>query len=114
MYFFYIVKTKFDTGFGITSNYESRHQDYVAHAGPNSGIYFPVVLNGHTPHIKKLESLIKTQWLDRTFITRAGWKTEWLRENEDTEAFLKDLMNVIIDRHYRIEIYIRDYDFLKR
>lgn len=110
--YFYIVKTKTDIGFGITGDYEKRAQDYVSHSGPNSGIYFPIVLTGYTPHIKKIESIIKHQWIDRTYVSRDGWKTEWLRENESVDDFFNDIMMVIKERHLRIQLHTRDYNFL--
>ena len=56
--YFYIIKNSTDLGFGVTSNYESRAQDYVSHAGPNSGAHFPLLFTGYTPHVKKLEKIV--------------------------------------------------------
>jgi hypothetical protein len=112
--YFYIIKNSTDLGFGITSNYESRAQDYVSHAGPRSGAYFPYVFTGLTPHVRTLENIVKDQWIDRTFITRDGWKTEWLKEDETLEQFAQDILNVIKERHLKVNIFTEDYNFLNR
>jgi hypothetical protein len=112
--YFYIIKNSTDLGFGITSNYESRAQDYVSHAGPRSGAYFPYVFTGLAPHVRKLEKIVKEQWIDRTFITKDGWKTEWLKDNETLVKFQQDILDVIKERHLKVEVYAKDYDFLNR
>lgn len=110
--YFYIIKNSTDLGFGITGNYESRAQDYVSHSGPNSGAHFPYVFSGHKPHVRKLERIVKEQWVDRTFITGDGWKTEWLKEEETLEQFTQDILDVIQERHLKVEVYRKDYNFL--
>lgn len=111
--YFYIIKNSTDLGFGITGNYESRAQDYVSHAGPRSGAHFPLIFSGYTPHVKKLEKIVKDQWIDRTFISRDGWKTEWLKEDETLEQFTSDILEVIKERHLKVEVCRENYDFLK-
>lgn len=110
--YFYIIKNSTDLGFGITGNYENRAQDYVSHSGPNSGAHFPLLFTGYTPHVKKLEKIVKDQWIDRTFITRDGWKTEWLKDDETVEQFTKDILDVIKERHLKVEIFRENYNFL--
>jgi hypothetical protein len=110
--YFYIIKNSTDLGFGITGNYESRAQDYVSHSGPRSGAYFPLVFSGYTPHVRKLEKIVKDQWIDRTYISRDGWKTEWLNEHETLQGFAQDILDVITERHLRVEIFTKDYNFL--
>ena len=112
--YFYIIKNSTDLGFGITGNYESRAQDYVSHSGPRSRAHFPYVFSGHKPHVRKLERIVKEQWVDRTFITGDGWKTEWLIEEETLDKFYQDILDVINERHLKVEVYIKDYDFLNR
>jgi hypothetical protein len=112
--YFYIIKNSTDLGFGITGNYESRAQDYVGHAGPRSGTHFPYVFTGLTPHVRKLEKIVKDQWIDRTFITKDGWKTEWLNEEQTLEQFTQDILDVIKERHLKVKVYTKDYNFLNR
>lgn len=112
MLYFYIIKNSTDLGFGITGDYESRAQDYVSHSGPNSGAHFPYIFTGHTPHIKKLENIIKNQWVDRTYITRDGWRTEWLKSDESLDQFVTDILDLIGERHLRIELHRKHYNFL--
>jgi len=110
--YFYIIKNSTDLGFGITKNYFSRAQDYVSHSGPNSRAYFPLVFSGHTPHVRKLEKIVKDQWIDRTYVSKDGWKTEWLLKNENVEEFIKDLLDVIHERHLKVKVYRENYNFL--
>lgn len=110
--YFYIIKNSTDLGFGITGNYVNRAQDYVSHSGPNSGAHFAQLWTGHTPHIKKLERIVKEQWIDRTFISQDGWKTEWLQDNETVEQFTTDIENVVKERHLKVELYRSNYNFL--
>lgn len=112
--YFYIIKNSTDLGFGITGNYENRAQDYVSHSGPNSGAHFPLLFTGYTPHIKKLEKIVKDQWIDRTFISRDGWKTEWLNEEQTLEQFTHDILEVIEERHLKVKLYAENYNFLNR
>ena len=110
--YFYVIKNIGSLGFGITGDYQKRAQDYVSHSGPGCHAHFPYVFTGHRPHVKKLEQLIKTQWVDRTWITRDGWKTEWLKEDENLDTFISDIMDAIKERHLKVEVFRKDYDFL--
>ena len=56
---FYILPGPFRLGFGITSDHERREKDYT---GAWGGIAeFKYLFEGPTPHVKRLENIIKTQ-----------------------------------------------------
>ena len=59
--YFYILPGPFRLGFGITGNYERREKDYT---GAWGGIAeFKYLFKGPTPHVKRLENIIKISLL---------------------------------------------------
>ena len=55
---FYILPGPFRLGFGITSDSDRRAKDYTGAWGGEAK--FKYLFEGPTPHIKRLENIIKT------------------------------------------------------
>jgi predicted GIY-YIG superfamily endonuclease len=113
MYHLYIVEnSKGRVGFGIAKDYVERNQFYCGHAGDI--LKFPVVYGGLRSHAKALEKTIKTELYDEIWTIEKeskDWKTEWLVEGKDRK-FLESYINDLIkDRHIKLKIITRNYDF---
>ena len=94
--FFYILPGPFRLGFGITSNHERRAKDYTGAWG--SEATFAYLFEGPTPHIKRLENIIKTMHNDMLW-KLDDWETEWLDNNWTKEQLLEFVKSVILERH---------------
>lgn len=98
--YFYILPGPFRLGFGITSNYERREKDYTgAWGGPAE---FKYLFEGPTPHIKRLENIIKTMHRDMLWKIDE-WETEWLDNNWTPEQLLEFVLDTINERHLQIK-----------
>jgi len=113
MYHLYIVEnSKGRVGFGIAKDYVERNQFYCGHSGDI--LKFPVIYGGLRAHAKALEKTIKTELSDDIWTIEKenkDWKTEWLNEDKDRK-FLESYINDLIkNRHIKLKIITRDYDF---
>jgi len=108
-YHLYIVKgVGGRTGFGIATNPRERNKHYSSHSG--DVVKMPVIYGGLRAHAKSLERTIKNELADHIW-TVDDWKTEWLDKKYD-EKYLENYINRLIqERHYRLKIIKRDYDF---
>jgi hypothetical protein len=98
--YFYILPGPFRLGFGITSNYERRKKDYTgAWGGPAE---FKYLFEGPTPHIKRLENIIKTMHRDMLWKIDE-WETEWLDNDWTPEQLLEFVLDTINERHLQIK-----------
>jgi len=98
--YFYILPGPFRLGFGITSNYERREKDYTgAWGGPAE---FKYLFEGPTPHIKRLENIIKTMHRDMLWKIDE-WETEWLDNDWTPEQLLEFVSDTINERHLQIK-----------
>ncbi len=98
--YFYIIQGPYRVGFGITSNHERRVKDYT---GAWGGIAkFDYLFEGPTPHVKRLENIIKTMHTDMLWCVDE-WRTEWL-DNSWSIHDLKDfVIQLIRERHLHID-----------
>jgi len=98
--YFYILPGPFRLGFGITSNHERREKDYT---GAWGGIAkFKYLFEGPTPHVKRLENIIKD--MNRDLLWKVDeWETEWLDNNWTPEDLLDFIKEIIIERHLPIK-----------
>jgi len=97
--YFYILPGPFRLGFGITGNHERRAKDYT---GAWGGIAeFKYLFEGPTPHIKRLEKIIKDMHQDMLW-TVDDWETEWLNNNWTAENLLEFVKDLIAERHLRV------------
>lgn len=94
--YFYILPGPFRTGFGITSNYERREKDYTGAWGGTA--QFAYLWQGPTPHVKRLENIIKTQYKDMLWQIDE-WETEWLDNGQSPAEFSRLILELITDRH---------------
>ena len=90
---FYILPGPFRLGFGITGDHERREKDYT---GAWGGIAeFRYLFEGPTPHVKRLENIIKTQ--NRDMLWKVDeWETEWLDNNWTSEDLLEFVKTINI------------------
>ena len=101
--YFYILPGPYRLGFGITSNYERRQKDYTGAWGGEA--HFKYLFEGPTPHIKRLENIIKTMHRDMLW-KLDQWETEWL-DNDWTAENLRDfVLNTINERHLKIKEHV--------
>lgn len=98
--YFYILQGPFRLGFGITGNVERREKDYT---GAWGGVAkFSFLFEGPPPHIKRLENIIKTMYVDMLWHVDE-WKTEWLN-NDWVDIQLRDfVLEIIKERHLQIK-----------
>jgi len=97
--YFYILPGPFRLGFGITGNHERTAKDYT---GAWGGIAeFKYLFEGPTPHIKRLEKIIKDMHQDMLW-TVDDWETEWLNNNWTAENLLEFVKDLIAERHLRV------------
>jgi hypothetical protein len=98
--YFYILPGPFRLGFGITSNHERREKDYT---GAWGGIAkFKYLFEGPTPHVKRLENIIKD--MNRDLLWKVDeWETEWLDNDWTSEDLLDFIKEIIIERHLPIK-----------
>jgi hypothetical protein len=59
------------------------------------------LLQGPTPHIKRLENIIKTMHTDMLW-KNDDWKTEWLDNNWTAEQLLEFVWEIINERHLKV------------
>jgi len=97
--YFYILPGPYRLGFGITSNHERRAKDYT---GAWGGIAeFKYLFDGPTSHVKRLENIIKT--IHRDMLWRIDeWETEWLDNGWTPEQLLDFVLEIIQERHLRV------------
>ena len=97
--YFYILPGPFRLGFGITGNHERREKDYTGAWGGEAR--FQYLFEGPTPHVKRLENIIKTQ--NREMLWRVDeWETEWLDNGWTAEDLLAFVRETITERHLPI------------
>jgi hypothetical protein len=109
MYYLYLIQSpKGRAGFGIAKNPQSRNRDYVAHCGDI--VNFPYLYGGTIAHVKKIENVIKEQYIDNIWHIE-GRPLEWLKDDVTVEQ-LKDYVDTLInERHYRVHLVAKDYNF---
>ena len=101
--YFYILPGPYRLGFGITSNYLRRQKDYTGAWGGEA--QFKYLFEGPTPHIKRLENIIKTMHRDMLW-KLDDWETEWL-DNDWTPEQLRDfVLENIAERHLKITEFV--------
>jgi hypothetical protein len=98
--YFYILPGPFRLGFGITSHIENRAKSYTGAWGGEAE--FKYLLEGPTPHIKRLENIIKTMHKDMLWKVDE-WETEWLDNNWTPEELLEFVKTMISERHLPIK-----------
>jgi hypothetical protein len=97
--YFYILPGPYRLGFGITSNHERRQKDYTGAWGGEA--HFKYLFEGPTPHVKRLENIIKTMHRDMLW-KLDQWQTEWL-DNDWTPEQLRDfVLQTVVERHLQI------------
>ena len=110
MYHLYIVKSIGGRiGFGIATDLKERNKHYASHSGDI--VQFPLVFGGLRAHAKAVEKTIKREYEDHLWQVD-DWKTEWLKKEVYMEDFEKFIMTLIKERHYKLEVVKRDYNFL--
>lgn len=98
--YFYILQGPYRVGFGITGNHERRAKDYT---GAWGGVAeFTYLFEGPTPHIKRLEQILKTMHVDMLWCLDE-WETEWLDNGWTPEDLLAFVLQTIQDRHLPIK-----------
>ena len=97
---FYVLPGPFRVGFGITGDSERREKDYT---GAWGGIaQFKYLFEGPSPHIIRLESIIKTQ--NRDMLWKIDeWETEWLDNGWLAEQLRDFVLEIIKERHLHIQ-----------
>ena len=101
--YFYILPGPYRLGFGITGNHERRKKDYTGAWGGEAE--FKYLFEGPTPHVKRLENIIKTMHRDMLW-TLDQWETEWL-DNDWTAEQLRDfVVDTINERHLKIKEHV--------
>ena len=98
--YFYILPGPFRLGFGITSNHERREKDYTGSWGGPAK--FEYLFEGPTPHIKRLENVIKTMHRDMLWKVD-DWETEWLDNGWTAKQLLTFVSDTINERHLQIK-----------
>ena len=99
--YFYILPGPYRLGFGITQDVERRQKDYTGAWGGLAK--FSHVLAGPTPHVKRLENIIKTHHKDMLWCVDE-WRTEWLDNGWKPEQLLNLVTDIIQLRHLPIEL----------
>lgn len=98
--YFYVISGPYRIGFGITSDYERRQKDYT---GAWGGVAkFSNIFQGPTPHIKRLENVIKIQHKDILWHLD-DWRTEWLDNDWSIIEFADFVREIILQRHLPIQ-----------
>lgn len=98
--YFYILPGPFRLGFGITSDYQRRAKDYT---GAWGGVAkFKYVFEGPTPHVKRLENIIKQMYKEMLW-TIDDWQTEWLDNDWTPEQLCEFVKDIIAERHLSIK-----------
>ena len=97
--YFYILPGPYRLGFGITSNYHRRQKDYTGAWGGEAE--FKYLFEGPTPHIKRLENIIKTMHRDMLW-KLDQWETEWLDNNWTPEQLRDFVLEIIAERHLKV------------
>lgn len=101
--FFYILPGPYRVGFGITSDYQRRAKDYT---GAWGGVAkFSWVFQGPTPHVKRLESLIKIQHRDMLW-KLDDWETEWLDNGWNSQQLYDFVQDIIAQRRMPISVVL--------
>jgi hypothetical protein len=98
--YFYILPGPFRLGFGITSNHERREKDYTGSWGGSAN--FKYLFEGPTPHVKRLENIIKTMHRDMLW-KLDEWETEWLDNDWTAEQLLAFVLETVSERHLHIK-----------
>jgi hypothetical protein len=98
--YFYILPGPFRLGFGITSNHERREKDYTGSWGGSAN--FKYLFEGPTPHVKRLENIIKTMHRDMLW-KLDEWETEWLDNDWTAEQLLAFVLEIINERHLHLK-----------
>jgi hypothetical protein len=98
--YFYILPGPFRLGFGITTNYERREKDYTGSWGGVAE--FQYLFEGPTPHVKRLENIIKTMHKDMLWQIDE-WDTEWIDNDWTAEQLLDFVQDLIAERHLPIQ-----------
>lgn len=102
--FFYILPGPFRVGFGITGDYRRRSKDYT---GAWGGVAeFSYVFEGPTPHIKRLENIIKIQHRDMLW-QLDEWQTEWLDNGWTSFQLFEFVQDIIYERHFPISVVVK-------
>jgi hypothetical protein len=97
--YFYILPGPYRLGFGITGNHERRKKDYTGAWGGEAE--FKYLFEGPTPHVKRLENIIKTMHRDMLW-KLDQWETEWL-DNDWTADQLRDfVLQTVAERHLKV------------
>jgi len=109
MYYLYLIQSlKGRAGFGIAKNPQARNRDYVAHCGDI--VNFPYLYGGTIAHVKKIENVIKEQYVDNIWHIEDR-PLEWLNNDVSIEQ-LKDYVDTLIkERHYRVKLVAKNYNF---
>jgi hypothetical protein len=98
--YFYILKGPYRVGFGITSNYERRAKDYTGAWGGEA--VFDYIFEGPTPHIKRIEHVLKTMHVDKLWCIDE-WQTEWLDNGWSVHQLKDFVLELIKERHLKIK-----------
>jgi hypothetical protein len=101
--YFYILPGPYRLGFGITSNYHRRQKDYTGAWGGEA--HFEYLFEGSTPHIKRLENIIKTMHRDMLW-KLDEWETEWLDNDWTPENLRLFVLETIAERHLKITEFV--------
>ena len=109
MYYFYIIVSAFGRiGFGIAQDPKERNKQYCSHSG--GIVKFVLLYGGQRTHAKALERTIKTQYIDNIWKIE-DWNTEWLNDSVTIDEFQKYVNEIISERHVRLKLVAKDYDF---
>jgi hypothetical protein len=98
--YFYILPGPFRLGFGITNDYDRREKDYTGSWGGEAR--FCYLFEGPTPHIKRLENIIKTQNREMLWMVDE-WETEWLDNGWTADELLEFVQQIIQERHLPLD-----------
>jgi len=113
--YFYIVETRSDIGFGITSNIRSRNQKYCSHNGasPKAKVVFRYVFKAKGWHAVQLETVVK-QSLNESIVPvehHPSIKTEWFAEDFTLDSALKAINTLIEEQHLKVSLVETDYHY---
>ena len=97
---FYILPGPFRLGFGITSDSVRRAKDYTGAWGGEAK--FKYLFEGPSPHVKRLENVIKTMHKDMLW-KLDEWETEWLENDWTPEQLREFVLDIIKERHLQIK-----------
>ena len=108
-YYLYIIRgVSGRAGFGIATDPKDRNKKYASHSGEI--VVFPYLYGGLRAHAKALERTIKEQYVDNLFVI-GDWETEWLKSEISVEELKSYVDQLILERHYRLELVATDFDF---